>query len=527
MKTLLPRNKFYGSANYLLRNGANESDVIEKSKEFDITEEEVRVWLKNQSKSKAFGEALFAGRDEKEAIYNNLDQKFIDEYPSIVLFRRGENQSFYEYKNGVYNIVMEKDMYNYVDAVMYRYLLLDYRTSSKKVKDTVARIASLLSRTEKRHFTDEDLMYKKTFLNLKNGLLDMETYTLHLHTPTYFSTVQVPYEYNPEAKCPEFEQFINTISCGKESTAMMIKQMYGYSIKPGNPMHKVFYLYGDTARNGKSTTAKILCGLIGWGNVSTLSLQQIASENSSILTSIIGKQINFSDEISSKFIESSRLTAMSAEGVVEINPKYKDSFLYTVKAKFIIACNDLPRFSDYQGMKHRMISIPFRHHLKEGTRITRYDEILLEKEGSGILNWAIEGAKTLKDGAFIINDDSKEDIQDNVLQSYPVYAFLESLYDFSDEYTEPQDPKDLYGDSPKKETPATGFRLFCEEQGIKTVSLPIFLREIKRFSRETEKIKQVRVGHRQDRRYTGLKLKSAIDDDKELEDMVKDVKIDE
>jgi P4 family phage/plasmid primase-like protien len=363
-------------------------------------------------------------------------------------------------------------------------------------------------------------MNKKWYLNLKNGLFDMETFKLLPHTPSYFSTVQVQYEYNPKARSPEFNKFIDTISGHSESTAIMIKQMYGYSLMEGNPRHKVFYLYGDTARNGKSTCAKILCGLIGWGNVSTLTLQQIGSENSSILTSIIGKQINFSDEISSKFIESSRLTAMAAEGVVEINPKYKPSFLYSVKTKFIIACNDLPRFSDYQGMKHRMISIPFRYHLKESERIDRYDEILLEKEGAGILNWAIEGAKNIKNGIFEINDDSKEDIQDNILQSYPVYAFLENLYDFSLDFTDEIDPKDLYGEHATESRQATGFRLYCDELGIKTLSFPIFTRELKRFSRETENIKQIRVGHRQDRRYIGMKLKTEIDDEKEFNKII-------
>lgn len=525
MTTLKPKNKFYGSASRLIQNGGSEIDVIERSKEFDIKEEEVKVWLQNQAKSKAFGEAMYAGSGEKEAIYNNLDVKFIIEFPQVVVFGRGENQSFYEYKDGVYVLVLEKDMYNMVDALMYRYLLLEHRSSKKRVLDTVTRIGALLSRTPKRHFTDEDILYRKQYLNLKNGLLDMDTFVLSEHTPEYFSTVQVGYEYDPESKCPEFEKFIHTISNENESTALMIQQMYGYSIMQGNPRHKVFYLFGDTARNGKSTAAKILCGLVGWGNVSTLSLQQIANENSSILTSIIGKQINFSDEISSKFIESSRLTAMSAEGIVEINPKYKPSFLYPVRSKFIIACNDLPRFSDFQGMKHRMIAIPFRRHLKESERIDCYDDILLKKEGAGILNWAIEGAKTIKKDGFIINDESKEDIHDNVLQSYPVYAFLETLYDFSSDHIEEIDPKDLYGEHGKKDTVSTGFRLYCEDQGIKTASFPIFTRELKRFANETGKIIQVRSGHRGDRKYIGMKLQSDIDGEREINDVVKSMNI--
>lgn len=520
IKTLKPSYKFISSASYQLSRGATKEEIREFSKEFDITSERVEEFLKNQTLSKAVSGAVIAGKEEKELLYNILDQKFIEEYKDVVIFTRGENVSFYEYKNGVYIFLTFQDMYNYVDLLMSKYYLLDYRTSSRNVKDTIERVGSYLSRINKRHFKEEDLLDRKWYLNLKNGLLDMDTFKIKPHSSDYFSTVQVNYEYDSKTKCPKFDDFIKVVSGDNKSTAEMIQQMYGYSLMDGNPMHKVFYLYGDTARNGKSTTAKILCGLIGWGNVSTLSLQQIENENSSIATSIVGKQINFSDEISSKFIDSSRLTALAAEGIIEINPKYKRSFMYPVKAKFIIACNDLPRFNDYQGMKHRMISIPFRYHLKENERILRFDEILLKEEGSGILNWAIEGAKIIKkNNAFSSNDDSKEDLHDNLLQSYPVYAYLEMTYDFSPEYIKEFDPKSLYGESTHaKDSVSTGYRLFCEENNIRACSSFTFNRELKRFSHETGNIKQVRVGHRSDRRYIGLKSREEIDGDKDLEE---------
>ena len=180
------KSSFYGSANYLIRNGGTEADVLEKSQEFNITEEEVKVWLRNQIKSKAFGEAMFAGHAEKEALYNILDKKFIDEYPHVVVFERGENQSFYEYSNGVYSVVLENEMYNRVDGLMNTYQLLDYRTSSHRVKDTVRRIGALLGRTPKRHYSDDNLLHRKWYLNLNNGLLDMDKFRLFPHTPEYF-----------------------------------------------------------------------------------------------------------------------------------------------------------------------------------------------------------------------------------------------------------------------------------------------------------------------------------------------------
>ena len=515
MITKKPKHKFYGAAAFALGRKATKEDIYELSKEFDITKEQVDEYFNSKAKSKAVSAALMAGREEKEALYNILDQKFVEQYKNIVIFERGENINFYEYKNGVYEKIFDRDMYDYVDTLMAQYYLYDYRSSSRKVKDTVQRIASLLTRTQGKYFTENIISKRKWFLNLKNGLLDLTTLKLKEHTPDYFSTVQAPFDYAPTAQCLMFDEFIKTISNNDESTAQMVQEMFGYCIMEGNPKHKVFYLYGDTARNGKSTTAKILCGLIGWDNVSTLTLAQIAGENSSILTSIVGKQINFADEISSKYIESSRLTAMSAEGVVEINPKFKPSYLYPVKAKFIIACNDLPRFKDSQGMKHRMISIPFRHHFKEEERIDRYDEILLEKEGAGILNWAIKGIDILKNSkVFSTNEESRDDIYDNLLQSNSVYAYLEMMFDFNESYENIISPEELYGAAQTKDIQPTAFRLFCKDKGIGEASYFTFCRELKRFERETGKIKQIRQGDRGVRCYVGLKPKSLLELDK-------------
>jgi len=513
MTKLKPKNKFYTKASYLLSRNTPANVIYDLVLEYEITKEEIDRYFETTRKSKAISSALVSSKDEQEIVYNHLDSKFIEENPHVVTLRYGDNIFFHEYINGVYVAVSDKDMYNRVDELMACYALFDYRTSKRKVLDTITRIEALLSRTPKRNFKDSDIYRAKWYLNLKNGLLDVETFALLPHTPDYFSTSQTPFPFEPGVECPLFEEFIQTVSNQTLSATQMIQEMFGYCILSGNPKHKVFYLYGDIARNGKSTTAKILCGLIGWGNVSTLSLAQIAGEKSSILMSLLGKQLNFSDEVSSKYVDSSRLTSMSSEGVVEIDPKFKTSFLHVVKAKFIIACNDLPVFKESQGMKHRMISIPFSYHIPEKDRIDRYDEILLGKEGTGILNWAIAGAKILKESKmFSINEESAEDMSDNTHQSNSVYAFLEMEYTFDKAYTKNNDPTELYGEYDVKNNVGTGYRWFCQRKGVFPKSEFNFKKELKRFARETGKIEQVRVQN--ERYYVGLTPKKlAITDD--------------
>lgn len=335
----------------------------------------------------------------------------------------------------------------------------------------------------------------------------METFELKPHTPDYFSVCQLPFEYNQEAQCPEFEKFIDTVSNGDDDTGNMIKEMYGYTIGSNrNAKHKVFYLYGETARNGKSTTAKILCGLVGEQNVSNLSLSQLSSEGTSVVSSIVNKQLNFSDEVSSKYIESSALTTMSAEGKISVREIYKSPFNYVVTCKFIVACNDLPRFRDSQGMFHRLISIPFNYQIPEGERIERYDEVLLEKEGSGILNWAIEGVIRLREnGTFTINEQSHQDSIDNKMESNSVFAYIEECYDFDSNFIEELSIEEMYGDKRDRDGNGTGYNLYCFTSGLKDVSRFNFTKELRRYASETKKIKDKRKSDGV--YYTGLRAK--------------------
>lgn len=473
--------KFYDKAWGLLRKDAPPEEVYLLSEDYDISPQEIKEYLDKRVKRNAISQALVpVSTEQQKAKYQMLDSSFINSQSNIVVFQRGENAFFYRYENGVYKHLSKFEMENGVDLFMETSGLLDHRTSRSRVKDTVARIASILSRTPGRHFSDDNVIHRKYKLNLRNGLLDIETLKLEPHTPEYFTTVQLPYDYDPMAVSPEFEKFVQTVSNGDQTTALMIQEMYGYCLSEGNPKHKVFYLYGETARNGKSTTAKILCGLIGSENYSTLSLEQMSKESSPALLQLVGKQLNYSDEISTKYIESSMLTSLSAEGWFEVNPKYKDTFKYQAKNKFIITCNDLPKFQNGQGMIHRMITIPFEFQIPEKDRIDRLDEILLEKEGSGILNWAISGLRMLKDSkVFSINKKSQEDRLENIKESNSVYAFLYDTFEFDSNYEEHFDKKNSLYDL---------YQTYCRETRLMPKGYQSFCGELRRFANETKKI---------------------------------------
>ena len=477
--------KFYTDARSALKRGMNDADIQELATEYkNITQEDIQKVLKESLINSAIS---LVDEDEKKKggeLYKIIDQKFIEEYSLLVAYRRGTNTTFYNYNNGVYKFIDDSDMFNMVSNYFFKKGLLDHRAKDTYIKNTISRIGSILSTIPDRYFRDIDVQKNNTHINLKNGLFNPKTKTLEEHTPKYFSVTQIPFDYNPTADCPKFKEFITFVTQKNPGSARMIQEMYGYFVcTDGNPRHKVFYLYGPTARNGKSTTALIAIGLLGLDNVSFLSLQQIAQPAPSTMEALVGKWLNFSDEVSGTYLQSGNLTSISAEGTVDISPKFKQPYSFRVRSKFIVACNSIPRLSENNGMKQRMIVIPFDHHIPEGERILDYDKQLLEEEGSGILNWALEGGEMLGD-TFFISEQSKEEMEENILGSNNVLAFMNEQYVYDEKYVDTVYAQDMYGVKGVND----GYIGFCTKTGTTPMAYPRFCTELKTFSKLTKKI---------------------------------------
>jgi hypothetical protein len=109
--------------------------------------------------------------------------------------------------------------------------------------------------------------------------------------------------------------------------------------------------------------------------------------------------------------------------------------------------------------------------------------VLVSEEGSGILNWAIEGAKLLAErGEFTINEQSRIDMHHNTKESNSVYSFMDDVFDFDDKYTKEYTKKDLYH----------AYKDYCLETRVGMKAYNTFCTEIKRFANETKLIKEDR-----------------------------------
>ncbi len=63
------------------------------------------------------------------------------------------------------------------------------------------------------------------FINITNGLLDLETFCLRPHDIEIASLVQLPFKYDPDAECPNFHKFLDEIFRGYNELKLLIQEI--------------------------------------------------------------------------------------------------------------------------------------------------------------------------------------------------------------------------------------------------------------------------------------------------------------
>lgn len=198
--------------------------------------------------------------------------------------------------------------------------------------------------------------------------------------------------YNPDAKAPLWEKFIDEISNNNKEFAEYLQKVVGYWLYGNNIEQCAFFLTG-TGANGKTVFIETIKKVLGsFALVGDKSI--ILKDNARTLkeyVNIVGRKIIIINELDDlaqiKIDVFKRLT-----GLDTIRVKYEKDYLdFTNKAKLVIVSNTLPDLGYSTGATWRRIRVlPFDNEFKnENRNLFLIDE--LEQEFEGILNWMIEG----------------------------------------------------------------------------------------------------------------------------------------
>lgn len=275
-----------------------------------------------------------------------------------------------------------------------------------------------------------------SLIALNNGVFNLNTMKLVPYDKSHIFTSKSPVNFIKGAICPQFIKAMREIVCDDEELLMCIQEIFGYTLINNTKGERAFYFVG-VGSNGKSFTAEILTKIVGKKNVSNIQLSNFSERFG--IEGIVGMNLNIANENEVGSIKSTEnLKAIISGDSINISRKFKKAINYKPTVKLVFLLNTLPDTLDNtHGYYRKILIVPFNRVFKQ----EEMDKNLKEKvseELSGILNWAIEGAKRLmnNDYKFTECEAIKKAIKAYKEEQNPVEAFSKDALIYEEGYSE-------------------------------------------------------------------------------------------
>ncbi|MEM2923909.1 MAG: phage/plasmid primase, P4 family, partial [Candidatus Nitrosocaldus sp.] len=232
--------------------------------------------------------------------------------------------------------------------------------------------------------TTEEIETTKVNVNVK--ILPLE------EVKEYYPTRRLNVEYDPNAKCDRFREFLLTICNNNVEKANFLIRLMGLFLQKRKEEY-CFILYGAGA-NGKSTLLKVITSLLGdyarYSNISMINAREEEGKNPELIA-CKDKHLICIFEPKQVYLNAANLKAITSLEPKSVRPLYKLPVEVIPDFHLVIATNNKPIITEFTlGMLRRLIMIRFDYIIPEKERISNYADILLE-ERSGILNLMLAG----------------------------------------------------------------------------------------------------------------------------------------
>jgi P4 family phage/plasmid primase-like protien len=399
-------------------------------------------------------------RKEKDRVrFSNYENELLVKHPNL---KKNEAGIIFDYDGGVYKMLSDVEISSIILRDLYDDMLWGYRTGkcvSDKLKCLLSIIPYLVLNDDRDAST----------LNLKNGLLNINTRVLRPHTPEYVSLIQSPVSYDPEATAPTWNECIKSWMEGDEaeSKALMLQQFSGYTLTPTMSYDKALFLVGDGG-NGKSTFVDTIAMVVGDMATSHIDLEDLYGMFG--MQALIGKRLNVIEEVHGNYYQSNKLKKLISGESVTVNMKFKNAFYFKPQAKFVFAVNIMPRVDDTSaGMERRTCAIVFKNNFRNHPNTAlRNSGGVLAQELSGILNWMLDGVKSLHEThKFVVTKEQEELLREYRQENSAVEGFIAECLDFAEGAT--AGTRELYDN----------YKEYCVKDGRKFKSNIGFTKEMK------------------------------------------------
>ena len=252
-------------------------------------------------------------------------------------------------------------------------------------------------------------------LVVANGVLDV-TATPSLspkdHNTHFADTLTINYQ--PTAQCPKFRQFLADSLSAEDAT--LIQKWAGSLIAGPNQSQVILMLLGASG-TGKGTLVNVLTRLVGVQAAAELRVEQLDGRFE--MSALVGKRLLIGMEINPNLLNGDglgRLKALVGHDRMEAELKGRNRRA-SINGDFHIILhgnqlNPQPWAADLDAFRRRLLIVEYSKR-PPAIIIPNLADTLWLEEGSGILNWAVEGvgcyrADLQQAGRFVLTVDQQQ-----------------------------------------------------------------------------------------------------------------------
>lgn len=372
------------------------------------------------------------------------DEQFKDKLKYI-------NEQFYMWKDGVYKPCEYEQLESWVNLWL-------ARTGREGMTggEWVGKIIKCL-RIGERYLplgislpaiVSDEVREAKGLIPFRNGILDMKEYLktgkcdLMPHSPSFVSTYKLPFDFNPEAKCPTYDM-VAAHTFGDQERNDLWDEIVGAHIYQPFPIEHFFMLQGEGS-NGKSVLIGVLRALLGSENCSSVPLESFKPENF-VFGMTYGKLANIiSDQHDIENVNEGLLKQFVTREEMTFNRKHLNPIHGRPTAFLTICTNPLPRFADKSnGIWRRLILFS----LSNTVPLEMQNPQLIEPafwagsgELSGVFNRAVRGLqRVIARGRLAKVDAVVKAVEEYRNELNPIAEFVETQLEFDPMATETGD----------------------------------------------------------------------------------------
>ncbi len=372
--------------------------LIDLSKEYNTRQE------KKENKKHKIDTAITVFTD-----YLEMADHFIKQQP--LFYTQQKIWWLWNFKKTCWEMVDEIDLLNQMNQATYGLQLF-----KNQVKNEILNALKMQGR---KNIPQEA---KKTWIQFKDTIYDIQTGKMFPATPEYFITNPIPWELGKSEETPEIDKLFT--SWVGEEYKKTLYEITAYCLLADYPLHRVFCLNGE-GRNGKGSFLNLLTKFTGEKNICSTDFD-ILTTRPFEAAKLYKKLVCVMGEINSSiFKRTSLFKKLTGADMIGFEFKGKDGFDDYNYAKLIIATNKIPESTDKTvGFFSRWAIIDFPNRFKEKPNLL---DCISDEEFSNLAKKSIRIIKeVLEKGEFHKEGNIEERMKRYEERASPLKEFLKT-----------------------------------------------------------------------------------------------------